>query len=56
MKMRGSIRVIVGLLVVFGVAGGIDNATDSQLLTLLMIAAAGLGLMASGTNAMKQYS
>jgi len=54
--MRGSIRVIVGLLVVFGVAGGIDNATDSQLLTLLVFAALGLGLMASGTSAMKQYS
>lgn len=54
--MRGSIRVIVGLLVVFGVCGAIDTATDSQLLTLLVFAAAGLGLMASGTNAMKQYS
>lgn len=54
--MRGTIRVIVGLLVVFGVAGALDTATDSQLLTLLLVAAAGLGLMASGTSAMKQYS
>lgn len=50
--MKGSIRAIVGLLIVFGVAGAIDNATDSQLLTLIVVAAAGLGLMASGTNAM----
>lgn len=50
--MRGSIRAIVGLLVVFGVCGGIDNATDSQLLTLLVFAALGLGIMASGVSAM----
>lgn len=50
--MRGSIRFVVGLLVVFGVVGGIDNATDSQLLTLLVFAALGLGIMASGTAAM----
>lgn len=52
--MKGSIRVIVGLLIVFGVAGGLDNATDSQLLTLIVVAAAGLGLMASGTKAMNR--
>ena len=54
--MRGSIRVVVGLLVVFGAVGGIDNATNGQLLTLIMIAAAGLGIMASGTAAMKEYA
>ncbi len=52
--MRGSIRAIVGLLVVFGAVGGIDNATNEQLLTLILVAAAGLGLMASGTAAMQQ--
>lgn len=50
--MKGSIRAIVGLLVVFGVAGALDTATDSQLLTLLVFAALGLGIMASGVNAM----
>ena len=50
--MKGSIRAIVGLLVVFGVAGAIDTATDSQLLTLLVFAALGLGIMASGVSAM----
>ena len=50
--MRGSIRAIVGLLVVFGVAGGIDTATNEQLLALIVVAAAGLGLMASGVSAM----
>lgn len=52
--MRGSIRAIVGLLVVFGVCGGLDTASDSQLLTLLVFAAAGLGIMASGVSAMQQ--
>lgn len=52
--MRGSIRAIVGLLVVFGVAGGIDSATDSQLLTLIVFAAAGLGIMASGVSALNE--
>lgn len=52
--MKGSIRAIVGLLIVFGVAGGLDTATDSQLLTLIVLGALGLGIMASGTNAMKE--
>ena len=51
--MKGSIRTIAGLLVVFGVAGAIDTATDAQLITLIGIAIAGLALMASGTSAMK---
>ena len=52
--MKGSIRFIVGFLVVFGAVGGIENCTDSQLLTLLIIAAAGLGLMASGSGALRK--
>lgn len=51
--MKGSIRAIVGLLVVFGACGAIDNATDSQLLAIILTAALGLGIMASGTAAMK---
>lgn len=51
--MKGSIRTIGGLLVVFGVAGGIDTATNGQLVTLVGLAIAGLALMASGTKAMK---
>lgn len=52
--MKGSIRFVVGLLVLFGVAGGIDNATDSQLLTLILVGAASLGVMASGTKEMNR--
>lgn len=51
--MRGSIRTIVGLLVTIGAAGGMDNATDAQLLPLVLIAALGLVTMFSGVQAMK---
>jgi len=32
--MQGTIRVILGLVVLMGVAGGIDNATDAELFIL----------------------
>lgn len=51
--MRGSIRVIVGLLLAMGAVGGMDHATDAQLLPLLAIAALGLFSMYSGTKAMQ---
>jgi len=44
------IRFFVGFLIVFGAVGGMDTATDSQLLTLVLVAAAGLGLMAAGSG------
>ena len=53
MIMKGSIRAIVGLFVVFGAAGGLDNATDGQLPTLIAVSVVGLLLMASGVSAMK---
>lgn len=49
--MKGSIRVFVGLLLVMGSVGGIDNATDGQLLPLIGIAAIGLFTMYSGAKA-----
>lgn len=51
--MRGMIRVFVGLVVVMGAAGGIDNATDSQLLPCIALACVGLAVMASGVSASK---
>ena len=51
--MTGSIRAILGLLIVFAAAGGLDNATDDQLGVVLLAAAGGLGLMYSGVKAMK---
>ena len=51
--MRGSIRIFVGLFVVLGAGGGMDTATDSELLTLIGIAITGLLVMVSGVFAMK---
>lgn len=51
--MKGSIRFIAGLLVVMGAVGGIEVATDAQLIPLVAFAMAGLMVMASGTKAMK---
>ena len=56
--MKGSIRAITGLLVSLGAAGGLDNATDSQLPVVILVAVLGIGLMYSGVSAMKgqQYN
>jgi hypothetical protein len=50
--MKGSIRAFVGLLVVFGAAGGLDTATDSDLYVSTLLAIAGLAIMYSGVRAM----
>lgn len=52
--MNGSIRVLAGLLVTFGSAGGLDNATNAELLPLVLTAMVGLGLMYSGVTAMNR--
>lgn len=44
------IRFILGLLLVMGVAGGIDNATDMELVYLLGIAGIGFLLMYFGSR------
>jgi hypothetical protein len=51
--MKGTIRIILGMVILFGVAGGLDNATDAQLLPLVLLGAFGAFTMYSGTNAMK---
>lgn len=51
--MRGSIRMIVGLIVTMGAAGGLDTATNAQLLPCVAIACVGLAMMASGVSASK---
>jgi hypothetical protein len=52
--MRGSIRTFAGLVVVMFAAGGIDNATDGQLGLIVLVAIAGLTVMASGVYAMNR--
>jgi len=50
--MRGSIRTFVGLITLMGVAGGLDTATDAQLLPLVVIAGLAIALAYSGVTAM----
>jgi len=50
--MRGSIRIVMGLLLVFGSVGGIDTvASFTGLFTLVTISLVGLALMHSGVRA-----
>lgn len=44
------IRFFLGLLVVFGAVGYIENCSDAGLLAGIVVAAAGLGLMSAGTR------
>jgi hypothetical protein len=44
------IRTFIGFFMVFGAVGGMDNATDGQLLPLMALAIAGLALMYFGTK------
>ena len=47
------IRFFIGFLVVFGAVGYIENASDAGLLAGIVVAAAGLGLMAAGTSKLR---
>jgi hypothetical protein len=51
--MKGSIRMVVGFLLVFGAVGGMETGTDAELPLQLVIAAVGLFSMYSGTKAME---
>jgi hypothetical protein len=51
-NMKGSIRLIVGLLITFGAAGGIE--TSDNLLASVILAITGLGIMYSGVQAMNK--
>ena len=48
------IRYIVGFLMVFGAVGGLDSATDEQLIPLLFVALLGLTVMHFGLNRMEK--
>lgn len=48
--MAGSIRSILGFFLVFGAVGGLDAGSD--LASCIVCAAIGLGLLASGVDAM----
>jgi hypothetical protein len=44
------IRVILGFLMVFGSVGGMENASDAQLVPLMLTAIIGLTLMYFGVE------
>ena len=52
--MPGTIRTIAGLLVTMACVGGMDTATDAQLLVLVAVAAMAMLVMYSGVRAMPQ--
>ena len=52
--MRGSLRMFVGFMLVFGAVGGMDNSTDPELFMLTGIACVGLLIMLYGVKAMKE--
>jgi hypothetical protein len=47
------IRTILGLVIVLGAVGGMDNAPDSQLPLLLAIVAVGLTSMYFGSKSLR---
>jgi ABC-type uncharacterized transport system permease subunit len=52
MNMQGSIRFVVGLMLVIGAVGGIElGATDYELYIGIVIAIIGLIVMGSGARA-----
>jgi hypothetical protein len=50
--MQGSIRAVVGFLMVFGAVGGMETGTDAQLPLQLLVAGLGLLAMYSGVRAL----
>lgn len=50
--MKGSIRLAVGFMLVFGAVGGMEHNPEASLLTLISLAVVGLLIMFSGTKAM----
>ena len=54
--MRGSIRMLVGFLIVFGAVGSIEVDPNANLMLEMILAGAGLALLFSGVNAMKENS
>ena len=52
--MRGSIRLVVGFLIVFGTVGTLDMDPTASLLSAVIVAAVGLLIMSSGVKAMEK--
>jgi hypothetical protein len=52
--MRGSIRMLVGFLIVFGAVGTIEVNPDADLIVQMALAVAGLALMFTGVSVMRE--
>jgi hypothetical protein len=55
-EMKGSIRMAIGFLLVFGAVGGMDAGPAEDLYYQLALAAVGLGFMFSGVRAMNRFN
>lgn len=53
-NMNGSIRALVGFLMVFGAVGTMEVDPAASLVDLCLIAAAGLAIMGAGVSAMRK--
>ena len=53
--MKGTIRFVVGFLLVFGAVGGMETGTDAQLPMQLGLAMVGLLLLASVASALERH-
>lgn len=52
--MNGSIRALVGFLMVYGAVGGMEADPDASLALLSVFTVCGLAIMASGVFAMRK--
>jgi hypothetical protein len=52
--MRGSIRMLVGFLIVFGAVGTMEVNPDANLLVQMIVAGAGLAIMFTGVSSMRE--
>ena len=52
--MKGSIRFVLGLLIVMGAVGGLEAKPDAAIGTVVLLACIGLMVMKSGVDAMNQ--
>lgn len=50
--MKGSIRLGIGFMIVFGAVGGMEHNPESSLFVLIPLACVGLLAMLSGVRAM----
>ena len=54
--MKGSIRMLVGFLLVFGAVGGMDAGPAEDFYYQIVMAVVGLGFMFSGVRAMNRFN